>query len=98
MRNDPTVVRGHQRQQTVFALQKFTIPNDKVLLWEIIERNGARHQTVEIPAGKLLEAQVIWEKELYAPFLLSLAAPWALRLGIIELTLASAPDFSYICF
>lgn len=57
--NDPTVVRGHQRQRTVFALQKFTIPDDKVLLWEIIERNGARHQTVEIPAGKLLEAKVI---------------------------------------
>lgn len=96
MRNDPTVVRGHQRQRTVFALQKVTIPDDKVLLWEIIERNGVRHQAVEIPAGKLLEAQVIWEKELYAPFLLSLAAPWALRLGIIELTLASAPDFSYL--
>ena len=46
--NDPTVVRGHQRQRTVFALQKFTIPDDKVLLLEIIERNGARHQTVEI--------------------------------------------------
>ena len=57
--NDPTVVRGHQRQRTVFALQKFTIPDDKVLLWEIIERNGARHQTVEIPARKLLEAKVI---------------------------------------
>ena len=57
--NDPTVVRGHQRQRTVFALQKFTIPDDKVLMLEIIEKNGTRHQTVEIPAGKLLEAKVI---------------------------------------
>lgn len=57
--NDPTVVRGHQRQRTVFALQKFTIPDDKVLLWEIIERNGARHQTVEIPAKELLEARLL---------------------------------------
>ena len=57
--NDPTVVRGHQRQRTVFALQKFTIPDDKVLLWEIIERNGARHQTVEIPAKELLEAKLL---------------------------------------
>ena len=55
--NDPTVVRGHQRQRTVFALQKFTIPDDKVLLLEIIERNGARHQTVEIPAKELLDAK-----------------------------------------
>ena len=57
--NDPTVVRGHQRQRTVFALQKFTIPDDKVLLLEIIERNGARHQTVEIPAKKLLDAKLL---------------------------------------
>ena len=57
--NDPTVVRGHQRQRTVFALQKFTIPDDKVLLWEIIERNGARHQTVEIPAKELLDAKLL---------------------------------------
>ena len=57
--NDPTVVRRHQRQRTVFALQKFTIPDDKVLLWEIIERNGARHQTVEIPAKELLDAKLL---------------------------------------
>lgn len=57
--NDPTVVRGHQRQRTVFALQKFTIPDDKVLLWEIIEKNGARHQTVEIPAKELLDAKLL---------------------------------------
>ena len=57
--NDPTVVRGHQRQRTVFALQKFTIPDDKVLLLEIIERNGARHQTVEIQAKELLDAKLL---------------------------------------
>ena len=57
--NDPTVVRGHQRQRTVFALQKFTIPDDKVLLLEIIEKNGARHQTVEIPAKELLDAKLL---------------------------------------
>lgn len=57
--NDPIVVRGHQRQRTVFALQKFTIPDDKVLLLEIIERNGARHQTVEIPAKELLDAKLL---------------------------------------
>ena len=53
--NDPAVVRGHQRQRTVFALPKLTISDDKVLLLEIIEKNGARHQTVEIPAGELLD-------------------------------------------
>lgn len=57
--NDPAVVRGHQRQRTVFALPKLTISDDKVLLLEIIEKNGARHQTVEIPAGELLDAKIL---------------------------------------
>ena len=53
------VVRGRQRQRTVFALPKLTIPDDKVLLLEIIEKNGARHQTVEIAAKELLEAKLL---------------------------------------
>lgn len=57
--NDPAVVRGHQRQRTVFALPKLTISDDKVLLLEIIEKNGARHQTVEIPAKELLDAKLL---------------------------------------
>ena len=57
--NAPAVVRGHQRQRTVFALPKLTISDDKVLLLEIIEKNGARHQTVEIPAEELLEAKLL---------------------------------------
>ena len=57
--NDPAVVRGHQRQRTVFALPKLTISDDKVLLLEIIEKNGTRHQTVEIPAKELLEAKLL---------------------------------------
>ena len=57
--NDQAVVRGHQRQRTVFALPKLTISDDKVLLLEIIEKNGARNQTVEIPAGELLDAKML---------------------------------------
>ncbi|WP_458451971.1 conjugative transposon protein TraN [Alistipes finegoldii] len=57
--NDPAVVRGHQRQRTVFALLKLTISDDKVLLLEIIEKNGARHQTTEIPSRELLNAKVL---------------------------------------
>lgn len=57
--NDPAVVRGHQRQRTVFALPKLTISDDKVLLLEIIEKNGARHQTIEIPSRELLNAKVL---------------------------------------
>lgn len=57
--NDPAVVRGHQRQRTVFALPKLTIPDDKVLLLEIIEKNGARHQIVEIMDKELLDAKLL---------------------------------------
>ena len=57
--NDPAVVRGHQRQRTVFALPKLTISDDKVLLLEIIEKNGARHQTVEITSKVLLGAGLL---------------------------------------
>ena len=57
--NDPAVVRGHQRQRTVFALPKLTIPDDKVLLLEIIEKNGARPQTVEIGSKELLGAGLL---------------------------------------
>ena len=57
--NDPAVVRGHQRQRPVFALSKLTISDDKVLLLEIIEKNGARHQTVEIGSKELLGAGLL---------------------------------------
>lgn len=57
--NDPEVVRGHQRQRSVFALPKFTIPDDKVLVLEIVERNGARHQNIEINNKDILQARAI---------------------------------------
>lgn len=57
--NDPAIVRGRQQQRAVFALPKLTLSADKVLLLEIVERNGARHQTVEIGAKELLTAKVL---------------------------------------
>ena len=50
---------GHQRQRTVFALPILTISDDKVLLVEIIEKNGARHQTIEIPSREILNTKVL---------------------------------------
>lgn len=57
--NDPSIVRGHQRQRTVFALPKLTITEDKTLLLEIIEKDGARHQAVEIGSKELLRARLL---------------------------------------
>lgn len=57
--NDPSIVRGHQRQRTVYALPKLTITEDKALLLEIIEKDGARHQTIEIGSKELLKARLL---------------------------------------
>lgn len=57
--NDPAIVRGRQQQRAVFALPKLTLSDDKVLLLEIIERNGARHQAVEVNCKELLGAKVL---------------------------------------
>lgn len=55
--NDPSIVRGHQRQRIVFALPKLTLEEDKILLLEITEKDGARHQYLEISSKELLRAK-----------------------------------------
>ena len=57
--NDVEILRARQRQRVLFALPKLTIPDDKVLLLEVVERNGARHQTVEITSKELLAAEAL---------------------------------------
>lgn len=55
--NDPSIVRGHQRQRIVFALPKLTLEEEKILLLEIAEKDGARHQCLEISSKELLGAE-----------------------------------------
>lgn len=57
--NDPLIVRGHQRQRIVFALPKLTLEEDKILLLEITEKDGARHQYLEISSKELLGAKAL---------------------------------------
>lgn len=57
--NDPLIVRGHQRQRIVFALPKLTLEEDKMLLLEIAEKDGARHQCLEISSKELLGAKAL---------------------------------------
>lgn len=57
--NDPSIVRGHQRQRIVFALPKLTLEEDKMLLLEIAEKDGARHQHLEISSKELLGAKAL---------------------------------------
>ena len=57
--NDPSIVRGHQRQRIVFALPKLTLEEEKILLLEIAEKDGARHQCLEISNRELLGAKAL---------------------------------------
>ena len=48
-------------ERTVFALPKFTIPDDKHLLVELHEKQGGRHQSFFVKNADLVRAKVINE-------------------------------------
>lgn len=54
-------VNGKDSECTVFALPKFTIPEDKKLLVEMYEKQGGRHQTFEVDNEDLVRAETINE-------------------------------------
>lgn len=45
--------------QNVFLLDQFTLENDKILLIEIFEKNGGRHQTLRVKNSDLIKARLI---------------------------------------
>ncbi len=51
-----TSVKGKETECTVFAFQKFTIPDKKQLDIELFEKNGGRHQRVVVKNGDLVKA------------------------------------------
>ena len=56
-----TRVDGKKSGRTVFALPKFTIPDDKKLVVEMYEKQGGRHQSFEIENEDLVRAETINE-------------------------------------
>jgi conjugative transposon TraN protein len=52
-------IRGKKSQRTVFALEKFTIPDDKQLIVELFEKEGGRHQRFVVENSDLIRAKVI---------------------------------------
>ncbi|NGY37667.1 conjugative transposon protein TraN [Flavobacterium sp. XN-5] len=52
-------IGGKTTQQNVFLLDQFTIADDKVLLIEIFEKNGGRHQTFQVENSDLIKASLI---------------------------------------
>ena len=59
--NYVTVVHGKQSERTVFALEKFTIPDDKQLVIEIAEKEGGRQQSFVVENEDIVRANVIDE-------------------------------------
>lgn len=56
-------IAGNTVEQNVFLLDQFTIADDKVLLIEIYERNGGRHQVLQVENSDLVRAKLI--KDMY---------------------------------
>ena len=59
--NYVTVVNGKKSERTVFALEKFTIPDDKQLVIEVAEKEGGRNQSFVVENGDIVRASVIDE-------------------------------------
>lgn len=59
--NYVTRVNGRDSECTVFALPKFTIPDDKKLVVEMLEKQGDRHQRFEVVNEDLVRAETVNE-------------------------------------
>ena len=59
--NYATVVAGNKDERTVFTFDKFTIPADKVLVVELNEKSGGRHQSFTVENEDIVRAKVINE-------------------------------------
>lgn len=57
-------ISGKSDGQNVFLLDQFTLADDKVLLVEIFEKNGGRHQTLQVENSDLIEARLISDMHL----------------------------------
>ena len=59
--NYTTRVDGGKAERTVFALPKFTIPDGKMLVVEMNEKQGGRHQRFEVQGEDVANAETIDE-------------------------------------
>ncbi len=54
-----SVITGRAEGQNVFLLDQFTIADDQLLLIQIFEKNGGRHQTLRVENSDLVRARLI---------------------------------------
>lgn len=59
MYNDVIRIHGNQTKRSVFALEQFTLPDDKVLEVTLFEQNGGRHQSFIVENEDLIHAKNI---------------------------------------
>ncbi len=59
--NNLMVIGGKRTERTIFTLPKFTIPDDKMLVVELNEQEGGRHQRFTVDNADLVRAKVINE-------------------------------------
>lgn len=59
--NDVTQIGAKQTERNVFAFPKFTIPDGKLLMMEMYERNGGRHQSFSVGNSTLVNARFVNE-------------------------------------
>lgn len=59
--NYVVVIPAKSSERTVFALEKFTIPDDKQLVIEVAEKDGGRHQSFVVENEDIVRANVIDE-------------------------------------
>ena len=55
------MTNGKNSVRTVYVVPQFTIPDDKVLVIELFEKNGGRHQTIRVENADLVAAKQINE-------------------------------------
>lgn len=59
--NEVLVTEGKSDVRTVYAVPQFTIPDDKLLVIELFEKDGGRHQTIRVENADIVAARQINE-------------------------------------
>ena len=59
--NEVLVTDGKSDVRTVYAVPQFTIPDDKLLVIDLFEKDGGRHQTIRVENADLVAAKQINE-------------------------------------
>jgi conjugative transposon TraN protein len=57
--NDTSIVTGSSDHVFVFAVEKFTIPDKKYLIIQLMEKNGGRHLELKIYNNTIVKAKLI---------------------------------------